>query len=90
MKLSIQTITLFNGDPGRKNKSHNQIKEIARGKNQLTPLSKTGLLSLTSAMVTLMTQTSSSGGLPLSVARTVMKASFSLDGSSRSKICKPP
>lgn len=52
----------------------------------LTTLSNTGGLSLTSSIIILMVQASSSCGWPLSDARTVIYASFSLDGSSWSKI----
>lgn len=56
--------------------------------NILTTLSKTGELSFSSWMVTLMVHTSSRCGFPLSVALTVKYTCFSRVGSSRSNICE--
>lgn len=54
----------------------------------LTTLSKTGELSFSSWMVTLMVHTSSKCGFPLSVALTVRYTSLSRVGSSLSKVCE--
>jgi len=56
--------------------------------NILTTLSKTGELSFSSWMVTLIVHTSSKCGFPLSVALTDRYTSFSRVGSSRSNICE--